>query len=467
MAHNIQSEMKAIRSGLQCSTVEAIFATIHLVLSQGIFLTNYVLDLGATNFVCGIVESLPFLTQFFAFISPFLVRRMQSRKPVTVAFSIAHRAAWVVLIALLFIEWPVKIKITLMVLTLLLSNACAVIAGNAWFSWMTDLVPTAIRGSYYGRRNAYLGLASLITLFIGSQFLSLMRATGWGRAGYATCFSVAVISACFAAFMLSRQYEPPLRPVPPMTPKQMLRILRERPMLRIFIRFYVIWQFSLGLAAAFFGVHMVKVLHMSPALMGYHALIASTMAWVGSQVWGKAIDRVGERAVLLTSGLFIVICVWVYLPAYEGFLFPIWSNAFIAGFCWAGFNICVFSWPQRLCGKEDRQYAFGMVGLFSGPAFVTGSLLGGTLTTVLPEVLFTIGGFKVLHFHLLFFLSSIGRLSSVLLIANWSSAHDQTTRSVTRCVTDTVRELYAATLEQSWTVRLIKSHSNSRDQDRD
>ncbi len=68
-----------IREALHCSTLEAIFATIHVALTQGIFLTNYILDLGASNFECGIVESLPYLLQFTYFASPWLVRR--ERKP--------------------------------------------------------------------------------------------------------------------------------------------------------------------------------------------------------------------------------------------------------------------------------------------------------------------------------------------------------------------------------------------------
>ncbi|MBE7557799.1 hypothetical protein HS125_02125 [bacterium] len=241
----VRTEIEAIRQGLRCSNLEAVFATIHLVLSQGIFLTNYILDLGGSNLVCGIVEALPYTVQFTYFASPLLVRRMRKRKPVVVFFAVAHRASWISLVALLFVDWPSTVKQTLMVLNLLLANACAVIAGNAWFSWMTDLVPPSIRGSYYGRRNVYLGMTSMITLFVGSQILTAFREVGWGNWGYTLCFSIAILSAFYAGYLLNRQYEPPISEVPVMTPRMALGALRETPLLRDFIGFFTIWQFGM------------------------------------------------------------------------------------------------------------------------------------------------------------------------------------------------------------------------------
>jgi hypothetical protein len=202
IVHEPRSEMATIRQAMRCSTIEAVFATVHIALTQGIFLTNYVLDLGATNFECGVVESFPYMLQFCFLISPWMVRRMNARRPVAAFFAFAHRLCWLVLIFLLYVNWSPEAKHRTMLITLFFSNACAVVAANAWFSWMADLVPPTIRGSYYGRRNAFMGLTSLITLFAGSQILNHYRQNGDGRLGYTICFSVAIISAIFAARMI-------------------------------------------------------------------------------------------------------------------------------------------------------------------------------------------------------------------------------------------------------------------------
>jgi len=119
--------MASARAGMRCSNFEAIFATVHLVLTQGIFLTNYVLDQGGSNLVCGIIEALPYTVQFTYFLSPLLVRRMRRRKPVVLGFAIAHRASWGFLILLLYTGWSSTTREMLMVLVLLLANVCAVL----------------------------------------------------------------------------------------------------------------------------------------------------------------------------------------------------------------------------------------------------------------------------------------------------------------------------------------------------
>jgi predicted MFS family arabinose efflux permease len=437
MSRAARSEMHAIRNGMRCSNVEAVFATIHLVLSQGIFLTNYVLDIGGSNLVCGIIQALPYTVQFTYFLSPMLVRRMHGRKPVAILFSILHRASWVGLILLLYVDFTPPIKQMLLVLILLGANACAVVAGNAWYSWMADLVPSSIRGSYYGRRNVYLGLTSMITLLVGSHVLTWFCDVDMWKAGYTICFSAAVLSAFYAAYILKRQYEPPLTPVPIMSMRNVLAELRKTPLLRDFIIFFTIWQFGMGVAAAFFGVHMVKVLSMSPAQMGYLSLGASAMALVGSRMWGRAMDRTGERAVVITSGLIISLQVWFWMLTAPGRLWPAWIVMLCAGFSWSGFNLAIFAWPQRMCSPDNRQYTYGMLGMISGPAFVIGSLTGGVLTTVLRQDLFMLMGFQITHFHLVFFLSSIMRGASVVLIAKWSLRYDRTARSIPRCINDT------------------------------
>lgn len=442
MQPRIRTEFQSIRNGLKCSNLEAIFATIHVVLTQGVFLTNYVLDLKSTNMTCGIIEALPSLVQFSYFLSPMLVRRLKYRKPVAVFFFTAHRLAWLILIALLYVDCSLKCKQILLVLTLLGANCCAVIAGNAWFSWMTDLVPAAIRGSYYGRRHAYLGITSMTTLFIGTQVLTYFRRVDMARSAYTICFAVAIASALFAARIMNRQYEPKMKPVPKMSLSKLIETVRGNIPLRNFIQFFVVWQLSMGVSAAFFGVQMVRLLKMSPAQMGYQTLVASLAALVGSRLWGRAMDEVGERAVTLASGFLIALHVWFWLPAQEGFLTPIWVTSVLGGFSWAGFNIAIFSWLQRICGEEERQYTYGMLGAFSGPGFMLGSLMGGLLTTVIPQTLFTLNTFAVTHFHLVFVLSSVGRMCAIFWIAKKSLRFGRDDRRVFRCLLDSARTLW-------------------------
>src|SRR5207244_6291759 len=55
----------------------------------------------------------------------------------------------------------------------LASSALGVAGNNAWTSWMGDLVPGALRGRYFGRRNGICALAA--TAFALAAGLALDR----------------------------------------------------------------------------------------------------------------------------------------------------------------------------------------------------------------------------------------------------------------------------------------------------
>ncbi|MBE7557800.1 MFS transporter [bacterium] len=188
-------------------------------------------------------------------------------------------------------------------------------------------------------------------------------------------------------------------------------------------------------------MQMVRVLGMSPAMMGYQSLLGSFIALFGSRMWGRAMDRVGDRAVLLATGAIICTHVWVWMLAWPGFLWPIWIATVLSGFSWSGFNLAIFAWPQRMCSRENRQYTYGLLGFISGPAFVLGSLFGGFLTTWLPLSLFHIGSFEVTHFHLVFALSALVRTLALLLIARWSARYELRPRTIRRSLVEGVQRM--------------------------
>ncbi len=414
-----RTQVSELRRSLHVSTVEGIFATVHLALTSGLFLTNYAITLGCPDWLLGVIDALPFLCTGFAFLSPMLVRRMRSRKRVVVGFALAHRAAWLALAVLLFVDLAPQVKQALLVLTLLLSNAAAVVAGNAWLAWMADLVPPAIRGSYYGRRNAALGAVSLSMLLAGSYVLTLFEQHGRIETGFAVCFVFAVVSALVAARTLGRQLEPG---VPAAHPGRTLRetfgAVWRTPGVPQAARFILTWQFCIGLSAAYFGAHMVRVLKMSPFEMGLFGVVTSVSALLAMPTWGRLDRRLGSVAVLSGSGLLIGLHILPWLASSEAVVWPVYAVGVLGGFAWAGFNLSWFNYTQSLGPAELRQHTFGVIGFFQGSAFFVGSILGGIVLAVLPDRLlpWELGPWTFVNYFLLFALSAGGRLASLGLL---------------------------------------------------
>jgi hypothetical protein len=437
----IRSTMQEVRDGLRCSTIEAMFATVHVGLTQGIFLTSYLVDLGAPNLIFGLVESLPSFLQFTFILSPLLVARLQARKPVATFFAFAHRLSWMVLVLLLYLDLPVGTKLALAVLVLLFSNVCANVAANAWYSWMVDLVPSAVRGSYYGRRNSYLGITSMVTIFLGTQLLTVFRDTGQGRFGYTFCFGTAGISAAFAAYVLLRVHEPRINVIPDASIRGIFGSIKHNTLLKQYVGFFTLWQFAMGIGSAFFNLHMIRILKMSPAQIGYLVLVASVSSLIGSRVWGRVMDRVGARCVILATGTLIAFHIWFYVFAWQGFLWPLWIANVFGGFFWGGFGIASFVWPQRLAAQQDQQQAYGFLGLLAGLGFALGSVFGGVLTTLIPQIVFRIGPYVFTHYQVVFILSSIGRLIAILWISEMSLSSDRHGRTIPQAIRDSFRAI--------------------------
>lgn len=414
-----RTRVSELRKSLHVSTLEGIFATIHIALTQGLFLTTYTIALGCPDWLLGVIEALPFLCTGFAFLSPMLVRKLRSRMAVTRLFALLHRSAWLVLVGLLFLDVSPQTKQALLVGTLLLSNASAVVAGNAWLAWMADLVPPSIRGSYYGRRNAALGAVSLAMMLAGSYVLTWWGNRGKIEIGFTICFVFAVVAALISARTLGRQFEPPPpQPKNKRTVRQTFAEVWQLPGVKRASRFILIWQFFLGLSAAYFGAHMVRVLEMTPFEMGLFGVIQSVSALLATPYWGRLDRKLGSEAVLAGSGLLIGLHILPWLASSEAMVWPVYLVGVLGGFAWAGFNLSWFNYTQTLGSADLRQHTFGVIGFFQGTSFFVGSILGGVVLLLLPERLlpWSIGPWVLVNYFLIFGLSSLGRLAAVWLL---------------------------------------------------
>jgi MFS family permease len=281
----------------------------------------------------------------------------------------------------------------------------------------------------------------MVTIFLGTQALTVFRDAGQGRFGYTLCFGTAGISAAFAAYVLLQTHEPRINFIPKTSILEIFRSIKGNVLLEQYVGFFTLWQFAMGIGSAFFNLHMMRILKMDPGQMGYMVLTAAVASLLGSRIWGRVMDRIGDRCVILATGTLIAFHVWFWVFAWQGFLWPLWIANVVGGFLWGGFNIAAFVLPQRLIGKEYQQQAYGFLGLLAGLGFALGSLFGGVLTTLIPQILFQIGPFVFSHYQVVFILSSVGRLIAVLWISKMSLAVNRHPRTIPESIRDSFRAI--------------------------
>ena len=402
---------------------EGTFATIHGALIGGVFLNGLALRWGASTFDFGLLAAIPALFTASGVLSALIVARQGRRKPLTVITSVIGRSVFLVMVPFLLLGRRMPIAGLLAVVAGF--NFLLVIAGNAWTSWMGDLVPGETRGSYFGLRNTLMSVTTMVFTFTVGYFLDGYKTDR----GFAYVAALAVFAGIVAMVLLRLQPEPPgtvpefsLRKPWTVPSAPALRTIVAVPLadagFRRLIIFMGVWSLLAPLASPFYGVHLLKNLtnNSYTVLGGYIA--ASAASGIAFQwLWGRAIDRFGAKPVM-----FITLFCTGFLPLFwifatPRFLLPVWMDAVGNGLFWAGAGLAWFSLLLGFAqGKQYRDAYFALFTAVTGVAGFVSSLIGGTIAQALNNFLWQVGPFRFTNFHIMFLLAGLGRFASLGLL---------------------------------------------------
>lgn len=121
------------------------------VLTTGVFLAGYAVEIGASNAAIGLLAALPFAVQLLQLPAVALVGRLRKRRAIcTWAAGIGRCFLLAASVAALLGPSAGMAAIGLMAV----HKGRAAIGGCAWNSWMRDLVPVSEYGRFFGRRTA-------------------------------------------------------------------------------------------------------------------------------------------------------------------------------------------------------------------------------------------------------------------------------------------------------------------------
>ena len=424
-----------IRGSLNASTLDGVFASIFSNVTDGVLLTNFLLELGATPTEIGLLASIPMLANLMQPLGAYLSERTTSRHYYCLwVYSIA-RSLWVGLaIAIFAVGSRHAAPISLISLTLgivFLSHFLGAIGSAPWLSWMAALVPRALRGSYFGLRNSAATLTNLIS--VPCMGLVISRWQGGAIQGFGLVLVLGIgaglISLWFQNFMIDvnpqarqRLLAPPCAPhcpsnseldraeddldpivgwQPPLQPS----FWQDANFLK-FLLYFSCWTFSVNLSAPFFNVYMLNDLALDLNQVTVYNSLSAGANLLLLLVWGKLADRVGNRPVLLGVGIVFAvfpllwlttgansISIWVWLPLLH----------VIAGATAAAIDLCANNLQLSIAPDHNQSTYFGVVAAFAGVSGALGTTAGGFLAQ------FGYGGLLGL-----FALSSVLRLGALL-----------------------------------------------------
>lgn len=405
-----------VQRGLRYSIIEGVLSTVHLNVTAGAFLTGFALLLGAGPFEIGLLGALPFISQLFQFAGAYLEERLGVRRMLVALTAGISRSLWALIALLPFLPLLNATKIGLFIGILAVSQALLGIAGNAWTSMMTDLVPPRQRGRYFGLRNTICAVSAMISTFGAGRLLDSYRTVGRDADGYAIIIAAAVITAIAGVIVLARQPEPPMQ----RAARVDLRALFGAPIRHMQFRTLSIvaagWALVTGIAGPFFNAFGIQNLKLDFATLALFGVATSAVSIVTQPYIGRLQDRYGSRNVLTWSVIGVVLLPWGWVLSTPTFLVPLWLTSIFSGVFWPGINQGWLNLVMERAPSEGRGAYVASFGAITGVGTFIAGLLGGTVAAALGGAQIAIGPLVFEHYSILFALSSLGRLTMIWVL---------------------------------------------------
>jgi RHS repeat-associated protein len=316
-----------IETGLQYIIRDGITSQAMGVLTGGAFLIAFAVKLGASNLVIGLLAAIGPLSQLLQLPSIFLVEKIRNRRLITVVAAGLSRVCWLIIALSPFI-FPSKIAMAVLLILLIAVSAFGAIAGCSWNSWMRDIIPENIMGSFFSKRMRIAVGVGIVLSILAAVYLDFWKKQFADQelVGYSILFFVGFVAGMIGLFFLART--PEIR-MPQVQERPKILKLLSQPFrdenFRKLIAFMCSWNFAVNLAGPFFMVYMLKRLGLSMSFIIGLSIVSQVFNFLFLKIWGKYTDRFSNKSVLAISGpLFILsILAWTFTTMPEKYILTI------------------------------------------------------------------------------------------------------------------------------------------------
>ncbi len=441
----------ALRQQLAFVTFAWVFGSIWLWSITGAAMTRFAREMGVPDYGFGVLAALPFIGTLLQVPASYWLERYGRRKTVFLWTAGIGRLMWTATAMIPWLLpnargwwWPT------MALSLLISWSCAQASAPAWLNWMSDVIPRQIRGRYFGVRNQIgqpIGL--LTTLGIGYA-LDQAAAVQSTRPDIMLKVTSAILGIAGLAGMLDillfRFVEDPEKHRTPTTEglmTMMLRPLRD-PQFRWYLAFNFTLMLGIGCIGQYIWLYMFDVVGWSNQFANLMLIAIPLLIRMFSfTVWGKLIDRLGKKPVILIVGaVSIADSIGWLLVGPDRFLLG-YALVLIAVFVWPGMELANFNFILGMSGGgrgRDRSGGVAHVAVNS-IATAAGGILSGLLAAAVAKALtdwrYAVPGTEVsLTYHgLLLLAAGAMKLISLLFVLRLEEPKAVATRDAIRYMT--------------------------------
>ncbi len=398
----------SLRQQLAFALYAWTFGSFWLWAITGAAMTRFSQALGLPEWGFGVLATLPFAGTLLQVPAGYLIEKFGKRKQAFLWLCGIGRLMWVVTAMIPWLLpgaqdwwWPT------MLLLIFFSWALMQASGPAWMNWMSDVIPRRIRGRYFGVRNQIgqpIGLLTTLGIGYALNQASLVQDTHPDIMIKVTSAILGVAGFVgFLDILCFRFVDDPVKhhePSPHGLMQMMLKPMKDKAFQR-FLVFNFILMLAIGWVGQYIWLYLFDVLGWSDMkanvlLLGV-PLILRTVSFV---IWGKLIDRLGKKPVMLIVGCLSMADTigWLVIGGGENQLGHIGIVYVVAGYllvlvshtAWPGMELANFNFILDMSGGgrgKDRaggaayvavnSIAVGLGGVLSG---LLGALVAGRLS---------------------------------------------------------------------------------------
>ena len=331
-----------------------------------IFLTGH---LGASSTQLGFIVGLTQIVAVFHLTSIFFYSRFKGIKTFWMITSVIHRAlAFGMSLAAVFV-YRGGDKTTAMVMvaaSTVTSLALANTSSAGWFTWMSRLVPSGSRASFFGRRSAINQMANVAFFFTTTWLLDVFADKALIVYGIiyfiATLFGMADI-----LLHLGIPEQPAKKKNVPFSLSLLIAPLKNGKFLYFcFVLGFSIMSFSVTnpFLAPWF-VDKTKGLGAPNLWVGINVVISQTTWVLTAAFWGKVMDRLGKKGVVMIGSVFPLFWLLYFLANGQNYFYFLPLVAFLTGLVTSAFFDGLLQITYSLAGRRQSDSLYCMaLGLF-------------------------------------------------------------------------------------------------------
>jgi MFS family permease len=394
------------RRALEISTLEGMFATAHSALSGNgiggnVFSNAYALLLGASNAWLGVLSALPNVATTGQAIAAYLLQHVRSRRRFVIASCLVARNL-VFLMPLLPFAVGREAALPAFVILFGIAAFGYQFAGNGWTSWMSDTVPSGLRGRYFSRRSNLCNLVGLVVGIAGAVALDGYAGAAFGASpesiarrtfGFVFVFGASAALGGVSTWLLRLQPEPERggdadgerRTGGPVPLREFIETPFRHPEFRTLLAFFAFFFFANGLGNPFFNAYILEDLHRSMSFLTVLTFASGVAGLATLPLWGRALDRFGAKPLLAIVVIVSALHPLYYIVATPRFVAPIWADAISSGIVWGGWNLAILDLQLTVAPEgRGREMYFAAFAGATGLALAAGSILSGAIADNIP-----------------------------------------------------------------------------------